>query len=87
MTTPKSGYQNAAQLEIINKLKLKQSNAVMTSATTAPLSPLALSNLKNDKGTILIKRRKNVQSSTVSTQTDASFLLDEFNNKKKHYLH
>ncbi len=74
--SPKSGYQNAAQLEMISKLKNKHN--------AAPLSPLALSNVKNEKGTILIKKRKNVPSATVSTQTDDSYLLTEYHNRLKH---
>ena len=61
---------------MINKLKSKHN--------VAPLSPLALSNVKNEKGTILIKKRKNVPSATVSTQTDDSYLLTEYQNKIKY---
>jgi vaccinia related kinase len=63
-------YRNAAQSEILSKLKAKHNG-----------SPLALSNVNvnsEQRGIILMKKRKNVPSSTVSTQTEASFLTDEY---------
>ena len=37
-------------------------------------SPLALNNIEKESKTILVKRRRNVQKSTISTQTESSYL-------------
>jgi hypothetical protein len=37
-------------------------------------SPLALNNIDKESKTILVKRRRNVQKSTISTQTESSYL-------------
>lgn len=55
---------NAAQLEMINKLK----------TNPMPSSPLAFANAGKENGTILIKKRKNVPKCTVATQTIESYI-------------
>ena len=37
-------------------------------------SPLALNNIEEDKHVLFVKKRRNVVKSTISTQTEASYL-------------
>ncbi len=62
---------NPTPNKLVNKLKTGTmgSNAQMSASS----SPLALKNIS--AGSMLVKKRKNVQKTTVSTQTDDSYLL------------
>jgi len=62
---------NATPNKLLNKLKT--SNMSASAQTGASSSPLALKNIS--AGSILVKKRKNVQKTTVSTQTEDSYLM------------
>ena len=66
---------NAAQLEIINKLKSDRP-VIKHSPGGIKSSPRALGNLEKEGSVVLVKKRKNVPKTTVSTQTDKSYIAD-----------
>jgi hypothetical protein len=55
---------NSAQADVLNKIR----NGEQQKALQSPLA------LNGDSDFILVKKRKNVQKATVSTQTDQSYL-------------
>lgn len=70
---------NAAQLDIINKLKTGSSVFSQNhnqSPAGVKSSPLALGNLEKKGSVVLVKKRKNVPKTTVHTQTDKSYIAD-----------
>jgi hypothetical protein len=65
--TPKKREEpklNSAQVDVLNKIR----NGEQQKAAQSPLA------LNADSDFILVKKRKNVQKVTVSTQTDQSYL-------------
>ncbi len=79
--TPQKGTdeKNYINQDILNKF-----NAQNGISSKPPRSPLAVTsaNLENKNGPVLIKRKKNVPKSTVSTQTENSYLSQILSNNK-----
>ncbi len=72
---------NATPNKLVNKLKA--SNMGASAQSGASSSPLALKNIS--AGSMLVKKRKNVQKTTVSTQTEDSYLMKMAQSKRVVY--